>query len=57
MLNFMTTAMGRAPPMVVEMTVAVVPRSGWWLDQNDTPASPPDIVISGESTFSQKPSP
>ena len=49
MLDFTTSAMGQAPPMVVEMTVAVVPRSGWWLDQNETPASPPDIVISGES--------
>ena len=49
--------MGPAPPIVVEMTVAVVPRSGWWLDQNETPASPPDMVISGESAFSQKPRP
>jgi hypothetical protein len=48
---------GQAPPIVVEMTVAVVPRSGWWLDQNETPASAPDMVIWGESAFSQKPRP
>jgi hypothetical protein len=48
---------GHAPPIVVEMTVAVVPRTGWWLDQNETPASAPDMVIRGESAFSQKPRP
>ena len=48
---------GQAPPIVVAMTVAVVPRSGWWLDQNETPASAPDMVIWGESAFSQKPRP
>ena len=53
----MTSATGQAPPIVLPMTVAVVPRAGWWADQNDTPASPPDMVISGESDFTQKPRP
>ena len=57
MLSFTTSAMRQAPSMVVEMTVAVVRRSEWWVAQNETPASPPEIVIRGESAFSQKPSP
>ena len=52
-----TSTTGQAPPIVVEMTVAVVPRCGWWLDQNETPASAPDIVIWLESASSQKPRP
>ncbi len=53
----MTSATGQAPPIVLPMTVAVVPRTGWWLDQNETPASPPDMVISGESELTQNPRP
>ena len=53
----MTSATGQAPPIVLPMTVAVVPWAGWWADQKDTPASPPDMVISGESDFTQKPRP
>lgn len=48
---------GQAPSIVVEMTVVVVSRSGWWLDQNEAPASAPDMVIWGESASSQKPRP
>jgi hypothetical protein len=52
----MVSTTGQAP-IVVEMTVAVVLRSGWWLDQNETPASAPDMVIRGESAFSHTPRP
>lgn len=57
MVDVTTSATGRASPIVVEMAVAVVPRLGWWLDQNETSAIPPDIVISGAPAFNHRPRP